>query len=316
MTVSVKDQKSFRHFSLVNVLNRPELILIATLIGSVLLCLILSAVKSQPIAWPGFVLSLLPTLGLLLAGIYIRLFKNQPKIAQLAIANSLFLGFMGISALLIYLRFPIGTLSLDQRLIEIDGLVGYTWPGIVETVASYPPVAYALRYVYHSSLPQLFVMIGFLALTGRSAALNRAMLAGSFGLLLTTFIWWLAPSVGPSVFYTLPDGLEDRIGLVTNSTYSGILRDLAANGLAIIAPDDIVGTIAFPSFHTVMLLLVVWYLRGTVLFLPALFLNIAMVPAILSHGGHHLTDVFGGIAVFAAAAWLAAQPWMHRAAKT
>ena len=36
--------------------------------------------------------------------------------------------------------------------------------------------------------------------------------------------------------------------------------------------------------------------------------NLLMVPATLVHGGHHLVDLLGGVAVFAACLWLA-----HRA---
>ena len=311
MTTSVQNRKASERFALKGCLSRPEIILVSMLVLSVLLSLLLSVLKAQPIAWGGFAMGLAPTVGLLAAGLYIRQFKNQPRIAQLAIANSLFLGFMGITTLLIYLRFPIAELSFDKLLMQADAALGYSWPQFLEVLAAYPDAGRALSYVYHSSLPQLFIMVGYLALTGRSDALDRALMAGIFGLLFTTLIWWIVPSVGPSVFYDLPVGLEKKIDLVTNSTYAQILRTLSDQGLAVIAPSDIVGTIAFPSYHTIMALLVVWYLRGTALFIPALILNVAMVPAILSHGGHHLTDMIGGIVVFAVSAWLAALPMLR-----
>ncbi|MGI9368651.1 MAG: phosphatase PAP2 family protein, partial [Ruegeria sp.] len=95
------------------------------------------------------------------------------------------------------------------------------------------------------------------------------------------------------------------INLFTDMMYGALLRDLAANGVPVITPSIIIGTIAFPSFHTVMAVLVVWYLRGTSLFLPALLINVMMAPAILVHGGHYLTDMVGGVATFAVSAWLA-----------
>jgi len=313
MTTTVTNQHKQNRLALSNCLSRPERVLTGLLVLIIGLCIGLSLLKSQPIAWAGFGFGLAPTIGLFAVGLYIRLYKNQPRIAQLAIANSLFLGFMGITTLLIYLRFPIADLAFDRWLMQADATVGYVWPDIVRTVAAYPELGYALRFVYLSSLPQLFVMIAYLALSGRRNRLNHALLAGTLSLLLTTLIWWIAPSVGPAAFHTLPDGLGDTIGLVTNSAYAEILRTLADQGLAVIRPSDIVGTIAFPSYHTVMSLLVVWYLRRTPLFIPALMLNIAMIPAILSHGGHHLMDMGGGIATFAFAAWVATRPWMQGA---
>lgn len=312
MTITVVEPRSRRRSAFSGCLSRPEAVLIGTLLMVIALCPVLAILKSQPIAWKEFGIGLAPTAGLLAVGLYIRQFKNQPRIAQLAIANSLFLGFMGITTLLIYLRFPIADLAFDKQLMKLDATVGYSWPAFVETIASYPEFGRLLRLVYYSSLPQLFFMVGFLALAGRAETLNRAMLAGSLSLLLTTLIWWVAPSVGPSVFFDLPEGLEDKIRLVTGSSYADILRSLSNQGLEVITPSDIVGTIAFPSYHTVMALIVVWYLRRTILFVPALVINMAMVPAILSHGGHHLTDFAGGIAIFAFSAWLSARPVLQQ----
>lgn len=313
MTVSASDRKSVQPIHLTSALSRSEAVLATALAVLIVLSVIISALKAQQVAWSDFTLSLLPALGLFLVGTYIRLFKTLPRIAKLAIANSLFLGFIGLTSLVIYLRFPIAKLSVDQQLLQIDAMFGYSWPDFVNGIAAYPAIGSALQIVYYSSLIQLFAMILFLALSGRSARLDRALMAGSLSLLLTTLIWWLAPSVGPSVFFDIPREVQDSIRLVTNDNYAGLLHQLSDQGLAIITPSDIVGTIAFPSYHTVMALLVVWYLRGTIVFLPALALNIAMVPAILSHGGHHLTDMFGGVLVFAIAAYIAARPWFGRA---
>ena len=54
-----------------------------------------------------------------------------------------------------------------------------------------------------------------------------------------------------------------------------------------------------------MACLVVFYLWRTLLFIPALLFNMAMLVATLVHGGHHLIDVIGGLAVFALGVWLA-----------
>lgn len=289
------------------VLNQPERMLVALLFAIAALSLAVSLLTGQRVAWGAFSLTMLPTLGLFLAGLYIRTQKNAPNIAHLAIANSLYLGFTGMTTLLIYLRFPIHTPLLDDTLMQIDAIVGYSWPDVLSAFAQYPFISYILGLVYMSSLPQLFVMVAILALTGRILKLHRALFAGSLSLLLTTAIWWIAPSIGPSAFFDIPAETVQAMSLVTDMHYGAALRQLVESGLPIIQPSDIIGTIAFPSYHTVMALLVVWYLRGTALFWPALVVNVIMAPAILSHGGHHLTDVVGGVITFAIAAWAAAR---------
>ena len=80
---------------------------------------------------------------------------------------------------------------------------------------------------------------------------------------------------------------------------------LAATGFEQIDAHLALGAIAFPSYHIVMAVMVVWFARGTWLFWPALALNLPMIPATLTHGGHHLIDLPGGVVAFALAALLA-----------
>ncbi len=272
-----------------------------------LACVAIAAATGQAVAWAGFAAGAAPAIGLFLVGLYIRAQKSAPRLARLATANAIYLGFTATTTLLIYLRFPVSGPLLDTQLMAMDAALGYSWPDFVAAIADWPLAARALRYVYVSSLAQLFLLVGYLALSGRDKALDGVLLTGSISLVMTTLVWWIAPSVGPSAFHSIPAETERAMMLVTDAAYGAELRHLVENGLPVITASDIVGTIAFPSYHTVMALLVVWFLRGTPVFLPALLLNSAMVPAILSHGGHHLVDMAGGIAVFAAATWLAAR---------
>ena len=80
---------------------------------------------------------------------------------------------------------------------------------------------------------------------------------------------------------------------------------LAEQGAPLIHPGMIMGTIAFPSYHTVMMLVVLWYAWNTPAFWPAVLVNLGMVPAILGHVGHHLVDVLAAPLPFALAVLLA-----------
>ncbi len=284
-------------------LDRIEVILIGMLAGVTLTCILLAIAKEQAVAWSAFGWSLSPSLGLFAVGLYIRTKLKHPNIAHFAIAVSLYIGFSGMAALLIYLRFPIHGPLMDSQLEAIDAHFGYFWPDFVSATAAYSFAARMLGIIYKTSLAQIFILIAFLALSGRILNLHRALLAGSISLLLTTVIWSISPSIGPAAFHVIPMETAESINLFTDAKYGALLRNLVDNGVPVITPSVIVGTIAFPSFHTVMAGLVVWYLRGTPLFLPALLVNLLMLPAILVHGGHYLTDVAGGFATFAISAW-------------
>ena len=289
-------------------LHRPEAILVVKTCVLGLVVVVLAALKGQAVAWGAFSLSFLPAAGMLGLGLYLRGGRPQlPTLASMASGMAVYLGLSGVIAIFIYLRFPISVPLIDPALIALDSRLGYSWPDFVAGLAAYPVPGRVLGWVYHSSLPQLMALVAFLALTGRTLALHRALLAGTVSLVLTCLFWWAWPSVGPSAYLSVAPEAAGAIGLFTDGAYGARLDGLVQNGLAVIHPAQVMGTIAFPSYHTVMALLVVWYLRGTVLWLPALALNAAMVPAILAHGGHHLADMGGGIVAFAAAAAIAAK---------
>lgn len=280
------------------------LIVLSLLTGA--LAATLAIAFDQRVAWAEFLISFAPAIGLIGLGAYIRVKKQMHRAGLAAIGAGIYIGFSGVIAILIYLRFPISTPMIDTGLIRFDfWLAGYDWVAFVQTVAQYPTVGKFLGWVYNTSLAQLFGVIFMLGFTGRSVQLHRVLVAGIVSLLLAVAFWWTWPSIGPSAYFTLPEATEHALGLVHGEAEGGRLLRMTQEGNALIAPGMIMGTIAFPSYHTVMVFLAVCFVRGTVIFWPLVLLNIGMFPAILSHGGHHLSDLLGGIAVFVIALLIA-----------
>ncbi|MBS3980714.1 MAG: phosphatase PAP2 family protein [Rhodobacteraceae bacterium] len=191
------------------------------------------------------------------------------------------------------------------RSCHIDAALGYHWPGLIAWLADHPALAQALGYVYHSSLAQILLTIILLAALSRTLDLHRFLLVGIVTLILAVAIWWTVPSIGPSAFQQIPEAHRLATGLYYSPAYGELLRSLVEVGPRQISPEVVTGVVAFPSYHMIMALMVVWFTRGTLAFLPAALVNTAMIPATLSHGGHHLVDLFGGLAVFALGVWIA-----------
>ncbi len=287
-------------------LDPAEAMLILLTVALGILCFVLSYIFGQPVAWQAFLISFAPACGLLVLGGYIRLYKDMQRTASCAIAAAIYIGFSGVAAILIYLRFPIAGTIYDAQLMQIDRVMtGYSWPAMVHWLAQFPLAGKALALVYGSSLPQLFVVIFALSFMGRLVALHRILLTGTISLLFAIAIWWCFPTFGPAPYFQIPAEVEAAVALVYDNDTASRLLDMAAYGNALIAPGIIMGTIASPSYHTIMACMVVWFLARSPLFWPALVLNLVMVPAILSHGGHHVIDVIAGVAVFFAALWIA-----------
>jgi hypothetical protein len=173
-------------------------------------------------------------------------------------------------------------------------------------VASIPALGSILRYVYLSSLPQMIVVILILGFARSQHQLHLFLLTGLIGGLVTICFWAVVPSFGAMASHELSAATDAQLNILVGVEYGRELKRLAVGGVAHISPDDALGLIGFPSFHTVMACLSVWFMFGIKRIWPVfLGLNLIMIPAIIVHGGHHLADLIGGIAVFAASLALA-----------
>lgn len=236
--------------------------------------------------------------GCVVLGLGLRLrARGWPRLGLSLPAFGLYILYGSGVALAAYLALPSARAPIDPIIAAVDARIGFSWPRYVEAFAQWPMTARALGVVYASSLAQL---CGVMFLLGSDRArLDRFLFTGFIACSLTSAFWLAFPSVGPSSLTALPAGLADQLGLVVDDRYGAAARDMIANGPTRISPWSDRGLVAFPSFHTVMALLAVWFLRGKGwIFAGALALNAAMAPAILLHGGHYLTDMIGGAAMF------------------
>ncbi|MFN3577582.1 MAG: phosphatase PAP2 family protein [Tabrizicola sp.] len=280
-----------------------RLLRFTALVGALAVALALAMDRS--VNWPPFLAGYAATLGLAAIGGYVRQTKDAPRIALALVGAAIFTGFTAVSSIFIFALFPLPNPLIDPALIEADAALGYHWPTVVARLADYPWLAWLLGWIYHTSLVQIFLTIVLLAALSRPTELHRFLLVGMLTLILAVAIWWIVPSVGPSAFHSIPEAHLRATGLYFNPAYGQHLLKLIEVGPGRISPEVITGVVAFPSYHMIMALMVVWFTRATPAFLPALAVNTAMVPATLTHGGHHLVDLFAGLAVFAIGVWMA-----------
>ncbi len=279
-------------------LNTPELLALLLIVGLVGVFCILSNLWDQDVAWGNYCTRLGAALLVGALGIAYRSWNRSEGIALALISTGLFIGFTNAIVPLNYLFFPLSSSLIDAQLFEIDALVGYHWPDLVFWLADHPIASQVLALVYSSSAFQLFGLIVFLGFTQRHDTLYRYLWTGILTGILTIGFWCLAPSFGPSAYFDISLEIQQKASLVVTTAYGKELLHLAKEGLPVLQAAEFIGVVAFPSYHTVMAALVVWFCRNTVLFYPSLLVNILMIPAILAHGGHHLIDLGGGIFVF------------------
>lgn len=282
-----------------------ERFILTIVLASGVLAVLFALALHRSVNWPPFIVGFAASLGLLAVGAYIRGAKAAPRIALAVIAVATFAGFTAGSSVLIYTLLPLPNPMVDDQLTRLGHAIGYDWQALVLAMSAWPSVTRALGIVYQSALPQLLLTICVLAAYGRAVALHRFLLVGMLTLVVCVAVWWAWPSVGYVGVLPLSDAEMKAAGLIYPQDYGGYLTRLLMQGPARITPEVITGVVGFPSYHTVMACLVVFYLWRTLLFIPALLFNMAMLVATLVHGGHHLIDVIGGLAVFALGVWLA-----------
>lgn len=239
-------------------------------------------------------------------GSYYRHVRDEARIALAAIASGTFVLFTIVGSLFNYMFLPIVFEPIDGLLFRFDALFGYHWPHMVEWAANHPWVGVLSHLVYFTSLPQLLCIILVLGFTGQEKALHRFLLTGVFGALLSIGFWIFFPTFGAKAYYALPESVLNEIPLAVDPAYGLELVRLGREGVSYVSPRNMLGLIGFPSFHIVMASMSVYFIpRRWLLLSVVLLLNVLMVPAVLIQGGHHLCDVFGGMATFGVALTLA-----------
>lgn len=265
---------------------------------------VLQAMLPVEIVWGAFATGHVIYGTLMAFGLYFRLFGRLPRLSLTLIALGFYPIYASLLALITYLQFPLDRPLIDPLLMRLDAALGYDWVAGVTWLAEYPQMSRAMATVYLAALPQLALLLLWLGLTGRVAQLHRMLLTGMLAGIVTVGFWAAFPSFGPSAFAVLDPEIAARAGAVVTNDYGAYLMRLAEIGLSRIEKHQILGTIAFPSFHIVMAALGLWFARGTWLWWPCLAMGVIMVPATALHGGHHLVDLAGGIAVFALSLWV------------
>jgi membrane-associated phospholipid phosphatase len=197
---------------------------------------------------------------------------------------------------------------IDFALARADRALGFDWPALMNFVSHHPALNLILKLAYESSLVQIALLVVCLGWSSRPREIYRLCIALAFSGTIAVAIWAMFPSFGAASVYHLPPEVWARLRVPVDNAYTRQLIALLHHDPGLIAPNQMRGLIAFPSFHTVMAILVAWYAWDIgALRWPLLGLNILVIAATPIEGGHHLVDIFAGLALAAAAIALSAR---------
>jgi hypothetical protein len=231
------------------------------------------------------------------AAFYTR-WRPDPRLAAMLFGAGFLCAFSAGASVLNYFLLTVAGTPIDPLLVAVDRALGFDWYDVMVGMASYPTLNEVLFRIYNTILPQMAILLVVLAWTGHVEQVYRFCLAVAVGALIAIAIWTVIPSLGAKSLYTLPAWVEARLVLSVTPEYGRELVRLLQNGPGYITPADLRGLIAFPSYHVVLALLLIWFARPVRwLYWPYLILNIVVLISTPIQGGHHLVDVFGAFPV-------------------
>ena len=239
-------------------------------------------------------------------GLVCRYFKRDETIVTTMLMMTAFALFTHVVTLANHAFLPLSRPLIDTTLAAWDAALGFHWPSVLAFAAEYPTTTLVGRYIYNSSIVQAAVTLFVLGLGGWTLRMERFVLCSSLAAIVTISFWIVFPSFGPTTIYTVSSETVDIVAPVAGPEYGKHLLELAVKPNEGLARIETVGLIAFPSYHTVMAILVplaLWPVRW--LRWPALLVNAAMMPFIVVHGGHYVIDLMGGAVVALASWWFA-----------
>ncbi len=227
------------------------------------------------------VLSLLGALTLLYTTV-----RPCAGLAEMSAYAALWVAFTASGCLLTYLCASLAAPLQDNLLHVGDRMLRFDWLAWAQLLHSHPAINCVLRLAYYSLIAQIagsIIFFAFIRAEGRNALLlGSAVLS----LLLTSTISAALPALGPAVTIGVPWPTDlryvpDVLAMRDGRRLSWMLADLQ-------------GIICFPSYHTVMAVLLArahWRLRS---FWPVAVLNSVMLLSVPSEGNHYLVDMLGG----------------------
>ena len=240
--------------------------------------------------------------------------KSEPTLRGMALASAALVAFTVPTAVLHYLAATLARPLIDADLARAESALGFDWPAWLAVLEAHPHLNRWLSLAYHSSGPQVALVVIVLAATRRLGRLWTYVRLFCASLLCVVAVSAVLPAAGAYSHYapgTMPGGAIETVGALW---HLDALARLRAGTLDTLHLGAIRGLVTFPSFHVCLAVLTAWALAPVPRVGPlALGLNAAVVVATIGSGGHYLPDLLTGGAVAAAALALrrgrVARPW-------
>lgn len=210
-----------------------------------------------------------------------------------------------VACLALRLRLPLA----DELLLGADQFIGLDVGAANLAVAASPLISAVLYQAYDKSALMCVAVIVWHLATGSRAGLWRVFTTAMLAMQVTAIVCIFFPARGATA--TLGLGALQGAGLPHGAgTYAlGTFERFYAGAELLVRPGDLNGIVCFPSFHTVMALVLAQGFAGTPLRWPATIWAAVTIVSTVPMGGHYASDLIGGFLVWLVCA-ATAETWL------
>jgi membrane-associated phospholipid phosphatase len=220
--------------------------------------------------------------------LFVERYRDDPKVRGTVLAAFQLISFSAVASILSYLAVGAGAPLFDDDFAKLDRAIGFDWLTAAYWINDRPLLKQAFSVAYHSGLVQVGMVVLFLGFTARTDQLEEFVGLYVGGLVLAIAISLVIPAAGP--WYGIRHATPFDASVLSH------FEPLHNGGTRIIDLDHAQGLISMPSAHAMMAVFLVYAMRGTgMLFIFFFGLNVLMLAATPTEGGHYLVDVIGGM---------------------
>lgn len=239
-------------------------------------------------------------------GVVYSVWRRDDRVASVMFGIAFLLLFAPLCTLLNYMAISVAGPRIDDLLASYDRAMGIDWPGLMTFFLERPFVTAVLGLIYSISAFQVAAAIAVIGYRSEARDIALICIATVICAWSTIAFWTAAPSLGAYTVYDV-SAIGRKLGMVIDRSYPDFLVWVLAHGPGRIDALNAKGLIGFPSFHTQEVIIAWWYLRRQPrpVFVAVSIFSLLALAAVPVQGGHHVIDVFGGIAFAAAGIWAA-----------
>jgi len=231
--------------------------------------------------------------------------KHPWRLTDSAIITSVVTLSLLLCGLVSCMGLRLGLPIADGWLARGDALAGFDVRMVSEYVAARPALSSLLHFAYNISGPLCIAAVGWNLYRGDRLRLWQVVATIVAAMQITALLSVLFPAQGASVSLGL-DSLQGNGLPYGAGTYSvAEFWHFYSGSDLLVTLGDLNGIVCFPSFHTVMALVILQGFATSPVKWAALAWSALTIVSTVPMGGHYVIDLMGGILVWIVACRLA-----------